>query len=33
MLALAALGAVVGLAIGTASWMARLGVPQALRKF
>ena len=33
MLALAALGAVVGLAIGTASRMARLGVPQALRKF
>jgi hypothetical protein len=33
MLVLAALGAVAGLAIGTASWMGRLGVPRLLQRF
>jgi len=33
MLVLAGIGAVVGLAIGTASWMQRLGVPRLLRRF
>jgi hypothetical protein len=32
-LVLALLGAAVGLAIGTASWMGRLGVPRALQRF
>jgi hypothetical protein len=33
MLVLSVVGAAVGLAIGTASWMARLGVPTSLQKF
>jgi hypothetical protein len=33
MLALSVLGAVAGLAIGTASWLARLGAPSSLRKY
>jgi hypothetical protein len=33
MLVLSALGAVAGLAIGTASWLGRVGLPQSLRKF
>lgn len=33
MLVLSVLGAAIGLTIGTASWIARLGVPQWLQKF
>jgi len=33
MLVLSVVGAAIGLAIGTASWMARVAVPQSLQKF
>jgi hypothetical protein len=33
MFALSALGAVAGLAIGTASWLGRVGLPRSLQKF
>jgi hypothetical protein len=33
MLVLSVAGAAIGLTIGTASWMSRVGVPQSLQKF
>jgi len=33
MLVLSVVGAAIGLAIGTASWIGRVGVPQSLQKF